>query len=136
MSADNNEFKQRIFIWEFVWSEDLIRNIIQLCNDKNIEICGWAVRRKDLNRLIKVWPSAPVFEAPLPFNLNDIDYQSDLLDSFSFEEEENIRFLLDREAAYQNNMHSSQVRYEVYGWVETVLKKNSASLDTVSRCSA
>ena len=42
-------------------------------------------------------------------------------ESFSFEEEENIRFLLDREGAYQNNMHSSQVRYRSLFWVETLL---------------
>ena len=122
MNADNNRLNKRIFIWEYVWSEDLIRHIIQLCNEKGIEICGWAVRRKDIKRLIDVWPDAPVFEAPMPSDLNAIDYESDMLYSFSFEEEENIRFILDREGAYQNNMHSSQVRYEVYGWVQTLLK--------------
>lgn len=123
MDTDNNRLNKRIFIWEFVWSEDLIRHIIQLCNEKGIEICGWAVRRKDIKRLIDVWPDAPVFEAPFPSDLNTIDYESDVLQSFKFEEEENIRFLLDREGAYQNNMHSSQARYEVYGWIETLLKR-------------
>ena len=123
MSANNNRLIKRIFIWEFVWSEELIRHIIRLCEEKGLKICGWAVRRKDINRIIEVWPDAPIFEAPLPTDLHMIDYKADVFRSFSFEEEENIRFLLDREGGYQNNMHSSQVRYEVYGWVQTLLNR-------------
>ncbi|UII24839.1 hypothetical protein LVD15_16170 [Fulvivirga maritima] len=117
-----NKLNKRIFIYEFVWSEDLIRHIIQLCDKKGIEICGWAIRRKDFEILLKVWPEAPVFEAPLPKKLEVIDYNTDLTNGFSFGEEENIRFLLDREGSYQNNMHSSQVRYQIQSWAEGLLK--------------
>lgn len=125
MNFNDNHLNKRIFIWEFVWTEDLIKHIIQLCNEKGFEICGWAVRRKDIKRIIDIWPDAPVYEAPLPLDLDEINYESDMLHSFSFEEEENIRFLLDREGAYQNNMHSSQTRYEVYAWVETILRRTN-----------
>jgi len=122
MKVDNNQSKTRVFIFEFVWTEALIKHIIQLCNEKGIEICGWAVRRKDMDRLLGVWPDAPIYEAPIPSNLSLINFDTNLLSGFSFEEEENIRFLLDRERGYQNNMHSSQARYEVYAWVECILK--------------
>ena len=70
MSANNNRLIKRIFIWEFVWSEELIRHIIQLCEEKGLEICGWAVRRKDINRLLEVFGQMRlIFEAPLPSDL-------------------------------------------------------------------
>jgi len=122
MKVDSHHVKTRVFIFEFVWTEPLIKHVIQLCNEKGIEICGWAVRKKDVGRLKGVWPEVPVYEAPVPSDSGLIDYEFDLLAGFSFEEEENIRFLLDRERGYQNSMHSSQARYEVYGWVESVLK--------------
>jgi hypothetical protein len=123
MKVNSDHLKTRIFLYEFVWSRDLIRHIVELCNERDIEICGWAVRRKDISRLTSVWAEVPLYEGPLPSNLSSVNYESNLLNGFSFEEEENIHFLLDREGMYQNNMHSSQVRYQVYAWVETVLKQ-------------
>jgi hypothetical protein len=122
MKVDKPESKARIFIYEFVWTEALIKHIIQVCAEKNIDISGWAVRKKDLARLQGVWPDAPVYDAPLPSDSSLTNHKLDLLSGFSFEEEENIRFLLDRERGYQNNMHSSQARYEVLAWAETVLE--------------
>lgn len=123
MEAYSNHVKTRIFLYEFVWSQDLIRHIIRSCDEKEIEICAWAVRSKDIQLLLDVWPDAPVYEAPKPSNSNSISYEYNLLRDFSFEEEQNIRFLLDREGVYQNNLHSSQVRYEVSAWVETLLAR-------------
>lgn len=113
--------KKRIFLYEFVWTEALIKHVIQSCNEKGIEICGWAVRRKDMSIILNIWPEAPIFEAPIPVNLNEINYNADLLSGFTFEEEQNISFLLDREGGYQNNMHSNQVRYQIYTWVENII---------------
>lgn len=123
MKNDNPQSKKRIFIYEFVWTEALIKHVIQLCSEKDIEICGWAVRRKDMDRLRGVWPDAPIYESAMPSDLSLINFEFDLLNSFGFEEEENIHLLLDREGSYQNNMHSNQTRYEVYAWVKTVLKQ-------------
>jgi hypothetical protein len=121
MVIDKKQFRTRVFIWEFVWTAELIKDIFALCDQKEIEICGWAVREKDIQTLLKVNQNAPVFEAPLPSNLKLINYDFNLIDGFHFAEEENISFLLDREGKYQNNMHSSQVRFQVHSWVETLL---------------
>ncbi len=117
-----NDLKTRVFIWEFVWTKELIKHIIDSCDINNIEICGWGIRSKDFQKMKEVWPIAPIFEAPLPFDKALIKFNCELADGFSFEQEENITYLLDREGKYQNNMHADQMRYEINAWVLHILE--------------
>lgn len=122
MTSSTPETRKRVFIYEFAWTEKLIRHIIKSCKEKGLVICGWGVRSKDIERVKSVWSDAPIYRSTMPEDLNLINFAHNLLETYNFEEEETIKFLLDRERDYQNNLDSNLARYKIHAWVMTVLE--------------